>query len=79
MSCALAFTAVATAEKFALTSAALAGVPEMNVFGTVTGPPVAFEIIPILIAAVAAAKNDVRMTLCFLKTSCRCSTAPNPK
>jgi hypothetical protein len=38
MSAALLFTASATAAKFALTSAARAGVPGTNVFGTVTGP-----------------------------------------
>jgi hypothetical protein len=79
MSCALPFTAVATAEKFALTSAAFAGVPGVNVLGTVTGPPVAIETIPIPIAAAAPKKSEVRTVLCLLKTSSRCPTALNPR
>jgi hypothetical protein len=38
MSLALPLTAVATAEKFALTSAALAGVPGVKAFGMLTVP-----------------------------------------
>ena len=78
MSCAFPLTAVATAEKFALTSAAFAGVPGVKVLGIVTGPLVATEIIPTLIAATAPRKCEVRMVSCFLKTSSRCPIAPNP-
>ena len=59
MSLALPFTAVATAEKFALTSLAFAGVPGVKVLGTVTVPPMTLEKKPMLSAV--SAMSEVRM------------------